>query len=148
WQGDSDYGFFPFPVINETQPRVTLTVVDGLILSRGERRVEEAKKALGYFTRPDPQYALCKASGNFTPLRSVPDDFYDSIHAHIASESRGDLAFAYDLDTLPEVEHLVLPVFAQFLDAPDRYPELLKTLSQRLQPIFQAAKPKRPTDEE
>jgi ABC-type glycerol-3-phosphate transport system substrate-binding protein len=142
WQAEGDYGFFPFPSIDAEVEPVTLTVVDGLVLSRTQRDTRAAFTAIDHLTQPEVQLALANAAGGFAPHRAIGPDRYDPLRRSIRSTVDGELAFPYDLSTPPEVERIGLELMVRFLENPDQQETLLREAAGRIAACFaRRAKP-------
>lgn len=138
WQAESDYGYFPFPTIDEGIGPVTLTVVDGLVLSPSTRDPQAAFTAVDHLTQPDVQLALANAAGGFAPHRAIGPERYDPLRRSIRGTVDGELAFPYDLSTPPEVERIGLDLMVRFLEDPARQEALLRDATARIAACFAA----------
>lgn len=140
WKGD-EYGFFCFPTIDAEVPKVTLTVLDGLVLSHSRQPAANATPVIRFFARPDVQQALSLASGNFSAHARVPRDAYSPTHRAILGQVSGALGFPYDLATLPEVERIGLKTFSAFLANPEMLEPLLEQAEAQIAPLFRGHQP-------
>lgn len=136
WQPESDYGFFPFPTIDDGIGQVSLTVVDGLVLSRSQRDPQAAITAIDHLTQPEIQFALANAAGGFAPHRAIGPERYDPLRRSIRSTVDGELAFPYDLSTPPEVERIGLGLLVRFLENPEQHEALLREASTHIAACF------------
>ena len=134
WQEDSDFGFFPFPVIDPRIPRVALGPIDGLVMPRAAKNSAGAKAVLRHFASASAQESLSRATGALAPSRNVPDSAYSPLKQAVRAEINTceGWAFNFDLAAPPLIAETGLNLFAQFLEFPDQYPRLLDKAEARI----------------
>ena len=144
WIGGQDYGFFSFPIIDESIPLVAVGPVDGLIVPNKASHVEGAMRALAHLATEESQQAMSRGSGAFAPNRLVQRQSYSSFQQGILDdmEMSRHWAFAFDLSTPPAVAQIGLDAFAEFLEFPGQYPRTLKEVDRRIRAL--QAKPTPP----
>lgn len=128
WQEDSDYGFFPFPIIDPVTPVVALGPIDGLVIPQAAKDTARAKTVLRHFAGNNAQEAVSRGMGALTPSMQVSKDNYTPMKKAILAEisTAKAWAFNYDLATPPEQAEIGLKLFADFLESPDQFLQLLK----------------------
>jgi multiple sugar transport system substrate-binding protein/raffinose/stachyose/melibiose transport system substrate-binding protein len=136
WKENIDFGFFPFPAMDKKIPMAMTTVIDGIVLSRSDANQNLADQALIFFTKPEVQEAVSRASGNFSPSTRIPISFYSPLKQKILKSVPKELAFPYDLDTLPAVEKIGLQLFSNFIKTPAAYKQLLTNADKQIRPLF------------
>lgn len=139
-KGGEDFAFFSFPVIDPGVKNTMLNVVDGVVMSKPKKNVEAGEEVLLYLTTVPVQQKISTASGNFSPRNDIPSDHYSNIQKEILRQVPDELAFAYDLSTLPGVEKLGLKAFARIIENPQNLNTILKNLENDSRPIFQKQK--------
>ncbi|MDA3811104.1 MAG: ABC transporter substrate-binding protein, partial [Spirochaetaceae bacterium] len=130
-----DYGFFPFPTIDNTVKTVALGPIDGVLLSSGSKKMEISKEILSLFAEKDIQEGFNLTSGAIAPFNGVNEEADSAIQLQIKSLIRKSpyWAFNYDLATEPATSEAGLNFFRDFLDSPDQYECLLIELQERIQ---------------
>ena len=73
---ENDYGFFPFPLIDESKENVALGPIDGILLSKGSDHMELSKEILFYLAQPETQKVFNVESGAIAPHNDVKDSAY------------------------------------------------------------------------
>lgn len=137
WDQQSGYDFFPFPVIEPEIPVVALGPLDCLALPRA-RKAPAAKTVLPYFSEIAPQQAMSRATGSLSPNQQMPASFYTPLQHRLlqAIQASSGWAFNYDLATPPPVAEVGLQSFADFLEQPARYPDILAETARKAQAYF------------
>ena len=127
-----DYGYFAFPIIDEDVPHASLGPIDGFVIPRDADNPEVAKAFLVYLTDPDVQLEYALGNGNIAPNLLADTSQYDVVTAAILEEIAGDdiYAFNYDLATPPPVAEVGLNSFAEFMDNPGGYMEMLERVQE------------------
>jgi len=131
----NDYDFFPFPVIEQGLPRVSIGPIDGIVISRSSENHEFAKEVLAYFASPDAQKIMSIGSGAMAPNISIPESFYSPFKLRLKEEiDRADQwAFAFDLATPPAVADRGLDSFGELIAFPGQYRQILLDLQEDLE---------------
>jgi ABC-type glycerol-3-phosphate transport system substrate-binding protein len=132
----SDFGFFPFPVIDPRIPAAALGPIDGVLLSSGSRNQATALEVVLRLASPEPQASFNAGSGAIAAHSGVPDEVYNPIQLRIKDIIAGSSAWAfnYDLAVPPLEAEAGLDMLVAFLRAPQTYPALLAELQrQRIQ---------------
>ena len=127
WHEDSEYGFFPFPIIDPQIPLVALGPIDGLVVPKQAKNAAGAKAVVKYFAGSAAQKIMSQGSGAIAPNLEVGHENYSPLKLAVQDEilrSRA-WAFNYDLATLPVRAEVGLNLFAEFLEFPDHYKILL-----------------------
>ena len=140
WQGNQDYGWFPFPAIDAGIPATTLTVIDGLILAAGACDQAALAATLDHFASPETQLTLAKASGSFAPHTGIGPERYDRLRHSIRASIGDSVATPYDLATPPEAERIGLDAMVRFIDQPQQAASILAATAERLAACFAARK--------
>lgn len=137
WQEDSDYGFFPFPTIDPQIPPVAVGPIDGLVIPANAKNPEGAKAVLRHFTDSHAQETLSRSTGAMAPSLQVADGSYSPLKKAIRAEIAKTRfwAFNYDLATPPGRAEIGLNLFAEFMDQPDQYMELLGKAEARMKQL-------------
>lgn len=140
WEEGSDFGFFPFPVIDPSLPNVALGPIDGLVLPKDAKNPAGAKAAMRYLAKAGSQASISRAMGAVAPNLQVLDRHYSPFKLALREQiSRADAwAFNYDLATAPERAEIGLNLFRDFLDAPDQYRSQLKHAAAQMQALDEA----------
>ena len=127
---DVDYGFFPFPQMNNTIKDVSLGPIDGILLSKGSKNHELSKEILYYLAQPETQQTFNISSGAIAPHREVKDDKYSPIQLQIKKliQKSAYWAFNYDLATEPSTSETGLDFFMKFMESSENYKSLLNDL--------------------
>jgi multiple sugar transport system substrate-binding protein/raffinose/stachyose/melibiose transport system substrate-binding protein len=131
WKPGRDFDFFPFPLIDETLPKVSVGPIDGLVIPKNAPNFAGAAEAMVFLAGVDAQQAISGGSGALAPNQRVPADFYSDIQRRIRLEIDRSpyFAFNYDLATPPAVADLGLNAFSEFLAFPSEYPDIQKQLA-------------------
>lgn len=129
---NKDYGFFPFPTINDEISMVSLGPIDGILMSKGGKISELSRKVLYHFAQEKTQEVFNSDSGAIAPYLGVDDDVYNPIQLEIKDliKLSEHWAFNYDLATTPVVSEAGLDLFVNFIEEPDRFRELLIELEE------------------
>lgn len=127
-----DYGYFAFPIIDEDVPHASLGPIDGFVVPKDAANPDTAKAFLVYLTDPDVQLEFALGAGNMAPSLLADTSQYDVVTAAILEEIAGDdiFAFNYDLATPPPVAEVGLNSFAEFMDNPGGYMEMLERVQE------------------
>ncbi|MBC15806.1 MAG: ABC transporter substrate-binding protein [Desulfovibrio sp.] len=130
WKQEEDYDFFRFPIINKSLPLTALGSMDVVLVPRHGRH-SEVNKILAYLSKPEPQMAMSRGSGAFSPSSAVTLDFYPPMQQRILKTIRSTPNWAsnYDLSTRPCIARQGLDMMARFIDSPDTYNTLLQQLA-------------------
>ncbi|WP_221229602.1 ABC transporter substrate-binding protein [Niveibacterium umoris] len=134
WHEGTDFGFFPFPVIEPGIPPVALGPIDGLVLPRDAKNPAGAKAAMRFFANAGSEARISRAMGSIAPNILVLDRHYSPLKQAIRAEILRNRAWAfnYDLATAPDRAEIGLNLFTTFLDAPDDYPAQLRQTASRM----------------
>lgn len=134
WKAGTDYGFFPFPVLNPAIPDCAVGPVDGLVIPRLARNIPGAKKVLEFLAGKDPQALMAKGSGAIAPNALVPASTYEGLGETILAiiQDTDHWAFNYDLATPLHLSGIGLTLFVDFLEFPAYYPQLLQRTQDRM----------------
>lgn len=126
----SDYGFFPFPIVDEQIENTALGPVDGVLMSVGSKNKDYSEEILYYFAQPEIQESFNIISGAIAPHKNVKNSAYSAIQLQIKKliGESAYWAFNYDLATEPATSEAGLDFFADFLETPENYENLLKEL--------------------
>lgn len=127
WKQDTDYDFFPFPVIDSNVPSVSVGPIDAIVIPK-QGKLGAAKKALEYFSDIEPQKEMSKGSGALAPNKKIASFFYSTIQQRILNTIRQTpyWAFNYDLATHPLVAEIGLDSYVEFLGHPGDYKKILE----------------------
>jgi len=125
---DDDFGFFPFPVIEEEIEAVSLGPIDGILMAKGSQKKDLSEKILVQLAQPESQKVFNASSGAIAPHLGVSEKIYTPIQLEIKRliQESPYWAFNYDLATEPRTSEAGLDFFMDFLNSPDAYEELLK----------------------
>ena len=136
---DTEYDFFPFPVITPGQPKVSIGPIDGIVISRDAENGALAKDVLAYFASQSAQQRMSAGSGALSPDLTVPDSFYSPLKQRLKEEiDRSDQwAFAFDLATPQAVADRGLDSFNELIAFPGQYPAILEDLHNEISIIEQ-----------
>lgn len=121
WKQQTDFDFFPFPVLSEGIQDTALGPIDVIVAAR-DGHPDEVKNAITYFSDPGPQMNMSKGSGALAPSLAIPPSFYSPMQGRILEiVRRADFwAFNYDLATPPAVAEAGLDAFKLFVEQPDK----------------------------
>lgn len=127
---DIDYGFFPFPSINENNELVSLGPIDGILLSKGSKSSSGSMDVLYQLSTPETQDSFNSLSGAITPHLKADTKIYNSVQLEIKDiiSKSSHWAFNYDLATSPVISEAGLNFFVDFLKSPEDYEKLLEDL--------------------
>lgn len=138
-EADVDYGFFPFPQIEELDELVSLGPIDGILVSNGTKNINEAKEILYHLAMPETQEEFNSLSGAIAPQKNADSSIYNSVQLEIKElmEKSSHWSFNYDLASTPIVSEAGLDFFAKFLNEPEKYEDLLKELDEYITDILE-----------
>jgi len=124
-----DYEFFAFPTVTDGVPKAALGPVDGLVISKNANNVAGAEKLLTFMVaNPGVQAKWASIQGALSANVKVDSSKYTSVmrHALKVIQNSDAFAFNYDLATPPPVAEVGLSMFAEFMNDPSGYKEMLK----------------------
>lgn len=135
WEPGEDYDFFRFPTVEAGVPDAAVGPFDGVVVAKDARNPEAAKMALVEMAQTEPMIAFNTGTGALAPNVNVPDSMYNVLQLKIKdyAGSVPNWAFNYDLATPPPVADVGLDAFAQFIDNPAGYMEILRNTQERAQ---------------
>lgn len=125
----TDYDFFEFPTITDGVPHAALGPVDGLVISKDTKDLDNAEKLLTFMVGdPDVQAKWANIQGALSANLKVDPAKYTVVmqHALDVVKNADAFAFNYDLATPPPVAEVGLSMFSQFMNNPADYQALLK----------------------
>jgi multiple sugar transport system substrate-binding protein/raffinose/stachyose/melibiose transport system substrate-binding protein len=127
WKQDLDYDFFPFPIVDEKVPLVSVGPIDAIVIPK-KGKIGAAKKTLEYFADIEPQKEMSKGSGALAPNKKIPLSFYSDLQQRILKTIHNTpyWAFNYDLATRPSVAEIGLDCFVKFIGHPGNYKSILE----------------------
>ncbi|MEZ5666346.1 MAG: extracellular solute-binding protein [Alphaproteobacteria bacterium] len=133
WNGNgmepgTDYDFFPFPAIDAGVANAVVGPVDGLLISaNAQNRANAEKLAAFMLTDVESQAIWAQAQGALSPNVNVDPSIYTSVMTRALETVNAAevFAFNYDLATTPPVAEVGLNMFAQFMDDPSGYQDIL-----------------------
>ncbi len=123
-----DYDFFEFPEITAGVPNAVVGPVDGWVISSNVQNQAGAEAWLAYFIKNvDAQVKWASVQGALSGNVNVDPSVYTSVmqKASAAVAAAEAFAFNYDLATPPPVAEVGLSMFAQFMDDPSQYEQIL-----------------------
>ena len=123
-----DYDFFEFPAITDGVANAVVGPVDGWVISSNVQNQEGAEAWLAYFIKNvDAQVKWASVQGALSGNVNVDPSVYTSVmqKASAAVAAAEAFAFNYDLATPPPVAEVGLSMFAQFMDDPSNYEQIL-----------------------
>lgn len=131
---EEEYGFFPFPQMNDDLEFVALGTMDGILLSREAKNKEDSIEILKLMSVPEVNIALNSKSGAFSPFRNINDSLYSPLQLEIWDQMQKSSywAFHYDLATEPILSEAGLDFFIDFMSNPSDYESLLKQLQKKI----------------
>jgi multiple sugar transport system substrate-binding protein/raffinose/stachyose/melibiose transport system substrate-binding protein len=127
WKQDIDYDFFPFPIIDQNVPLVSVGPIDAIVIPK-KGKLGAAKKTLEFFADIEPQKEMSKGSGALSPNKHIFLSFYSNLQQRILRTIRDTpyWAFNYDLATHPAIAEIGLDCFVNFLSHPENYISILE----------------------
>ncbi len=136
-KAETDYDFFPFPVIDPKLPVTTHGTVDGWVIPSGSMNVEGAEALILHMLKPENQASWSKAQGALAAVNNVPEGTYNAVQKKTA-DYLGKVLFysGYDLSTTPPMAEGGLNMFAQFMDNPANYKDYLKQTEDVAKDVF------------
>lgn len=137
WREGDDYGFFPFPEIDQNIPPVALGPIDGLVLAKNAKNSAGAKAVLRHFSSVRVQEAMSRGTGAIAPALGASELAYSPMKLDIRREisTASAWAFNYDLAASPETAEIGLRLFAEFIEFPDQYKILLEKTERRMKQL-------------
>ncbi len=123
-----DYDFFEFPEITAGVANAVVGPVDGWVISANVENTAGAEAWLAYFIKNvDAQVKWASVQGALSGNVNVDPSVYTSVmqKASAAVAAADAFAFNYDLATPPPVAEVGLSMFAQFMDDPSQYEQIL-----------------------
>ncbi|MBN8985532.1 MAG: hypothetical protein J0H32_13930 [Rhizobiales bacterium] len=121
--------FFEFPTITDGVPHAALGPVDGLVISKDTKDLDNAEKLLTFMVGdPDVQAKWANIQGALSANLKVDPAKYTVVmqHALDVVKHADTFAFNYDLATPPPVAEVGLSMFSQFMNNPADYQAMLK----------------------
>ncbi|QJB55414.1 extracellular solute-binding protein [Pseudodesulfovibrio sp. zrk46] len=142
WKQETDFDFFPFPLMDRSVPATSVGPIDVMVVSRKGRN-QEVNAILAFFSDPGPQMEMSSGSGALSPSRAIPPGFYTKLQRRILETIRNtpNWAFNYDLATPPEVADLGLDAFKLFLYNPKEYRQIIIELDKKAEAYFNNSAP-------
>lgn len=142
WKQDIDYDFFPFPIIDQNVPLVSVGPIDAIVIPK-KGKLGAAKKALEYFADVEPQKEMSKGSGALAPNKNISLSFYSNLQQRILRTIRHTpyWAFNYDLATRPSIAEIGLDSFVKFLDQPGKYKSILEETDKKTAQVIRNSNP-------
>lgn len=131
---ETDIGFFPFPVMDDSIPVTALGPIDGALMSAKSSKQEWSADILKELASADAQKAFNEKSGALAPHVGVGQDIYSELQKEIIREIESSQfwAFNYDLATAPQSAETGLDFFVSFLKDPGEYERQLKELQEEI----------------
>jgi multiple sugar transport system substrate-binding protein/raffinose/stachyose/melibiose transport system substrate-binding protein len=107
--------------------------VDGIVMPAQAFNPDGAERVLEYLAGESGQTAMAKGSGGFAPNRLVDPTIYSPVQREIKDSIVPDDGWSlqYDSACPPAVAAEGLPMFAEFLEFPWLYPNLLEGMQSR-----------------
>ncbi len=138
WKPGEDYGFFPFPVIDEGVADTAVGPMDGVILPKDAQNPEAAKQVMASLGQLEPQKNFNSGTGAIAPNKNVPDSVYNELQLQVKAliAEVPNWAFNYDLATPPPAADVGLNAFSEFIGEPSNYMSILKKTEADAQKAF------------
>ncbi len=139
WTPGEDYGFFPFPVIDEGVADAAVGPMDGVIVPKEAQQIEAAKQVMARLGDREAQESFNTGTGAIAPNKEVPDTVYNELQLEVKQliSTIPNWAFNYDLATPPPAADVGLNAFSEFIDNPDNYMEILEKTERDVQKAFE-----------
>jgi len=120
-RGAQDYGFFPFPILDENIPMSALGPIDGIVLGKNIIHEEAIKEVLMTIAGEQAQLNFALASGGVSPHLGIDGESLGPIQRDIARiiNQSAYWAFNFDLATAPPLAELGLNKLMAFLRSPE-----------------------------
>ena len=132
-----NYGFFQFPVIDESVGTYEDAPIDTLHIPANAENQEDAMRFLAFMSQAEVLTDMNEALNQLPPNSEsqVPDNRF--LEAGFAMLSAADgIAQFYDRDTDPEMARAGMEGFQEFMVNPDRLDRILDRLDQTRERIF------------
>jgi len=131
YEGNIDYSFFPFPVIQPDIAATALGPIDGILASNAKPHTDGSDQVLLNLANAKLQQSFNTAAGSIAPNTLVPRSVYSPLQQQIAQlmDEAENWAFNFDLACPPLVSEKGLNTFVEFLTNPDSLARNLRELN-------------------
>lgn len=137
-EGDTDYSYFTFPVVDPQVPTIAVGPIDGFVMANRATHPDEARQFLAFLATPEAQKIWTLGQGALPPSTAVDPATYDPLIQRVLKEvaAADALAFNYDLATTPPMAEAGLEAFSELMARPDDYLSILENAETFRQEIF------------
>jgi len=115
-----EFGFFRFPIMDESVPVYEEAPTDVLFINSRSEHKEAAKEFLAFMARPDIQYIYNESLGFVTPNSQAPESERRLVRASASYlQQAAGLSQYFDRDTARRMAELGFPILEAFAREPD-----------------------------